>query len=108
MAQEADLIRLVRARLVDEVGVHAQHLAEAVVSGANEFGGTSEWYPFLWTTAVDWLIESGTPEARAAPQAATDFGAAAPGRREPAVEAELPRLRATIALADRSAPADLE
>jgi hypothetical protein len=76
-------------------------------AGAYEFGGTAEWYPYLWTTAIEWLLESGKPEDLAAARKAVDIVAAARGPLEPAVTAELPRLRATLALADPDAAPDL-
>src|SRR4051812_421682 len=59
MAQEVAAIRLVRARAAGGLGELARHLAQLTVSARNENGGTVEWYPFLWSTAVDWLLDAG-------------------------------------------------
>nr|WP_281371525.1 AAA family ATPase [Petropleomorpha daqingensis] len=105
--QEVALMRLVRGRITGRLPETALRLAEQTVSEREQYGSTVEWFPFLWSTAVDWLIEAGTPEDLAAARQAVEIVAAGPGRRPPAVEAELLRLRATLALAD-SATADLE
>jgi hypothetical protein len=106
-AQEVALIRLVRGRLTGRLPDTAVRLAEQTVSERDEYGSTTEWFPFLWTTAVDWLIEAGTPEDVEAARRAVDIVASGSGRRQPALEAELLRLRATLALTDPAA-ADLE
>jgi class 3 adenylate cyclase/tetratricopeptide (TPR) repeat protein len=108
VVQEVALIRLVRARLSGGLRERALELAEATVSAREGKGATVEWFPFLWTTAVDWLLEAGTPEDLAVARRAVEVVDTAPGRREPAVLAELPRLRAFLALADPAGTADLE
>ena len=105
--QEVALIRLVRGRIAGRLPETAVRLAEQTVSEREEYGGTVEWFPFLWTTAVDWLIEAGTPDDLAAARRAVEIVAAAPGRRPLAVEAQLLRLQAALALAE-PATADLE
>jgi tetratricopeptide (TPR) repeat protein len=100
MVQEVALIRLVRGRVVGGLREHALRIAESTVTARAEFGGTVEWFPFLWAKAVDWLMESGTPDDLDAARRALAVVADAPGRREPAVAAQLPRLRATLALLD--------
>jgi class 3 adenylate cyclase/tetratricopeptide (TPR) repeat protein len=98
--QEVALIRLVHGRITGRMPETAVRLAEQTVSEREGYGGTVEWFPFLWTTAVDWLIEAGTPEDLAAARRAVEIVAAGPGRRAAAVEAQLLRLRATLSLAD--------
>ena len=108
MLQESGLIRLVRARVVGGLREQALRLAEATVSAEAGSGGTIEWFPFLWSTAVEWLIEAGTPEDIAAARTAVAVVAAAEDRREPAVASEVLRLRATVALHDPDTTVDDE
>jgi class 3 adenylate cyclase/tetratricopeptide (TPR) repeat protein len=97
MGQEIAVFRLVRARTSGALAELALELGTAAVASRNVYGGTTEWYPFLWSCAVDWLIEAGTPEDLAAARRAI---AVADGVRglEPAIVAQLPRLRATLAI----------
>jgi class 3 adenylate cyclase/tetratricopeptide (TPR) repeat protein len=108
MLQETALVRLVRARVLGGLREQAVRLAEGTVSARPEFGGTVEWFPFLWSTAVDWLLEAGSAEDLAAARQAVDVVAAAGERLEPAVAAELPRLRATLALREPATAVDDE
>jgi hypothetical protein len=94
MLQEGALIRLARAREVGGLREQALALAESTVSARAERGGTVEWLPYLWSTAVDWLLEAGTPEDVAAAGKAVAVVAAAQERRELALTAEVRRLRA--------------
>jgi hypothetical protein len=55
---------------------------------------------------VDWLVEAGTAEDLAAARRAVEIVDEAPGLREPALAAQLPRLRATLALADPATATD--
>jgi tetratricopeptide (TPR) repeat protein len=106
MLQEGALIRLVRAREVGGLRDQALALAESTVSARAERGGTVEWFPYLWSTAVDWLLEAGAPEDVAAARKAVAVVAESPARREPAVTAEVLRLRATVALHDPAGALD--
>jgi class 3 adenylate cyclase/tetratricopeptide (TPR) repeat protein len=108
MLQEGALIRLARAREVGGLREQALALAESTVSARAERGGTVEWLPYLWSTAVDWLLEAGTPEDVAAAGTAVAVVAAAQERRELALTAEVRRLRAALALADPTAAVDDE
>lgn len=100
------MIRLVHARQEGTLAAMASELAERAVTEHDEYGGTVEWFPFLWSSCVDWLLESGSVDDLAAARDSLARVAAAHGRHSPAVAAELPRLRATLALADSSAAAD--
>jgi tetratricopeptide (TPR) repeat protein len=106
MAQEVGLITLVRGRTSGGLADAAAELGRAAIKGLNFYGGTVEWYPFLWSCAVGWLIDSGAPEDLAAARQAIDVVEQARGVREPAVQAQLPRLRASLALADPTTPVD--
>jgi hypothetical protein len=106
MGQEVALIRLVQRRVAGRLAEAAVDMANAVVAGGDPYGGTVEWYPFLWSCAVTWLIESGTAEDLAAAQRAIEIVEQAPVFQEPATRAQLPRLRATLALADTATPVD--
>jgi class 3 adenylate cyclase/tetratricopeptide (TPR) repeat protein len=85
MAQEVGLINLVRGRMSGGLAAAAEEMGRAAVKGLNFYGGTVEWYPFLWSCAVGWLIDAGTPEDLAAARRAIDVVEQAPGAREPGV-----------------------
>jgi tetratricopeptide (TPR) repeat protein len=106
LGQEVAVIRLVHAREAGTLPAIAAHLATGAVTEHDENGGTVEWYPFLWSTSVDWLLESGTGEDLAAARASVALVERAGGRYSPAVAAELPRLRAALTLADPTTPVD--
>jgi tetratricopeptide (TPR) repeat protein len=105
MLQELALIRLVRARVLGGLREHTLRLAEGAATGRPERGGTVEWFPFMWSTAVDWLLEAGTPEDIAAARTSVAVVDAAK-RREPAIAGEVLRLRATVALRDPDTAVD--
>jgi class 3 adenylate cyclase/tetratricopeptide (TPR) repeat protein len=97
MGQEVAAIRLVQARADGGLAQLALEFASAAVDHTNTAGGTTEWYPFLWSCAVGWLLEGGAPEDLAAARRA--IAAMEGGQRlEPAILAQLPRLRATLAI----------
>lgn len=100
------MIRLVRARTGGGLGDMAVQLAESAVGDANPYGGSVEWYPFLWSRAVDWLVESGTADDLAAARRAVEIVDRAPGQHDPSLAAQLPRVRATLILAEQSGQAD--
>ena len=106
MAQEMALVRLVHARTTGKLAAEALDLAARTAALQYEYGGTVEWYPFLWATAVDWLLEAGTPSDLAAARRAIAVVDEAAGPLEPAAAAQLPRLRAVLALRDRSVAFD--
>jgi hypothetical protein len=106
MGQETALVRLVSARTGPGLADLAVELGKAAVAGKNQAGGTSEWYPFLWSRAVDRLIESGTPEDLAAARRGIAVVDGRP-RLQPATLAQLPRLRATVAIRGDGSGADL-
>jgi hypothetical protein len=108
MLQEGALIRLVRSRELGGLRENALRLAEATATARPEKGGTVEWLPFLWATSVDWLLEAGEREDIAAAGEAVAIVERAADRREPALTAELPRLRAAVALRDHAVPVDDE
>jgi hypothetical protein len=97
MAQEVAVVRLVLARAHGGLADLAVELGRIALTGLGVYGGTTEWYPFLWSCAVGWLIDSGTADdLAAARRALADVEAA--GRVDPALAAQLPRLRATLAI----------
>jgi tetratricopeptide (TPR) repeat protein len=106
MLQERALILLVRAREVGRLPETARQLATEAATARAEKGGTAEWFPFLWSTSIDWLVEAGGPDDIAAAREALAIVERTADRREPAVTAELPRLRATVALHDPAVPVD--
>jgi class 3 adenylate cyclase/tetratricopeptide (TPR) repeat protein len=105
MAQEIGLIRLVSARTAGGLADIALELSRTALTGVSLYGGSTEWYPFLWSCAVGWLIESGTPDDLAAAHRALAVLEDA-RQLDPALAAQLPRLRATLAIREGGAEAD--
>jgi hypothetical protein len=100
MGQEIAVIRLVQARQDGTLAAMATELAERALVEQDEYGGTTEWFPFLWRTCLEWLLESGQASDLAAVRDSVARVMAFSGTLTPAVAAQLPRLRAALALAD--------
>jgi class 3 adenylate cyclase len=86
----------------DAAGVVAS--CRRLVDSAHRHNALEDDFPSLWNRAVDWAIEAG--DLGAARELLVPVSDAAPARLSPLLAAQLPRLRATIEVADVASTAD--